>query len=187
MDNQLLGFTRLAATVARRVAPAPGRFAQPAPAPPAMLAALLLRERLRLTYRGLEDLLRLSGPLRRALGLRDVPDHSTLWWFARRHASPALRDAALAETVHHARGAAERAPQVALDSTGLFLSHTSWYFAWRAKRDRGQRSRASLSTAQVGGRSPGGSGRSSCWRNACGPGRAGTSPTCRPSRRRPRG
>ena len=104
-----------------------------------MLAALLLRERLRLTYRGLEDLLRLSGPLRHALGLRDVPDHSTLWWFARRHASPALLDAALAETVRLARGGTGRADQVALDSTGLFLSHTSWYFAWRAKRDRGQR------------------------------------------------
>ena len=36
-------------------------------------------------------------------------------------------------------GAAERASQVALDSTGLFLSHTSWYFAWRARRDRGRR------------------------------------------------
>jgi hypothetical protein len=28
---------------------------------------------------------------------------------------------------------------VALDSTGLWLSHTSRYFAWRAKRERGQR------------------------------------------------
>ena len=80
-----------------------------------MLTALLLRERPRLTYRGLEDLLRLSGPLRRALGLRGVPDHSTFWWFARRHASPAMLDAALAETVRLARGGTGRADQVALD------------------------------------------------------------------------
>ena len=102
-----------------------------------MLAALLLRERLRLTYRGLEDLLRLSRPLRRALGLRDAPEHSTLWWFARRHASPSLLDTVLAETVRLVRDGVERAPQVALDSTGFFLSHTSWFFAWCAKRDRG--------------------------------------------------
>ncbi|HEX8374552.1 MAG TPA: transposase [Geminicoccaceae bacterium] len=139
MDNHLLRFTRLAAAVARRVAPTSSRFAQTTHAPAAMLAALLLRERLRLTYRGLEDLLRLSSPLRRALGLRAVPDHSTLWWFARRHASPDLLDAALVETVRRARGRPPKAAQVALDSTGLFLSHTSWYFAWRAKRDRGQR------------------------------------------------
>lgn len=139
MTNDLLRFAKLAAAVARRVGPAPNRFAQPRHPPAAMLAALLLRERLRLTYRGLEDLLHLSAPLRRSLGLRHVPDHSTLWWFARRHASPDLLDAALAETVRRGRGPAPRAAQVALDSTGLFLSHTSWYFAWRARRDRGQR------------------------------------------------
>lgn len=139
MDNELLRFARLAAAVARRVAPPPSRFARPAYAPAALFAALLLRERLRLTYRGLEDLLRLSGQLRRVFGLRVVPDHSTIWWFARRHVGPGLMDAALGETVRRARGATERAAQVALDSTGLFLSHTSRYFEWRAKRDRGQR------------------------------------------------
>ena len=77
MDNEPLRFARLAAAVARRVAPAPSRFATPAYAPAALFAALLLRERLRLTYRGLEDLPRLSGQLRRAFGLRVAPDHST--------------------------------------------------------------------------------------------------------------
>lgn len=98
-----------------------------------------LKTRLRLTYRGLEDLLRLSGPLRRVSGLRVVPDHATVWWFARRRVGPGLLDAALAETVRRARGGAERAAQVALDCTGLFLSHTPRHFARRAKRDRGQR------------------------------------------------
>jgi hypothetical protein len=139
MDNELLRFARLAAAVARRAARPPSRFARPAYAPAALFAALLLRERLRLTYRGLEDLLRLSGQLRRVFGLRVVPDHATVWWFARRRVEPGMLDAALAETVRRARGGAERAAQVALDSTGLFLSHTSRYFAWRAKRDRGQR------------------------------------------------
>lgn len=139
MDNELLRFVRLAVTVARRVAPTPSRFATPAYAPASLFALLLLRERLRLTYRGLEDLLRLSGQLRRLLGVRDVPDHATVWRFARRHAGPDLLDAALTETVRRARGHAERASQIALDSTGLFLAHTSRYFEWRAKRHRGQR------------------------------------------------
>jgi hypothetical protein len=140
MDNQLLRFARLAAAVARRASPAPSRYAHPAYPPAALFAALLLRERLRLTYRGLEDLLGLSSQLRRLLGLRRAPDHSTLWWFARQHVGPDLLDAALADTVRRARASdGSRATQVALDSTGLFLTHTSRYFAWRAKRDRGQR------------------------------------------------
>ncbi len=106
MDNELLRFARLVAAAARRAAPAPSRFATPAYAPAALLAMLPLRERLRLTYRGLEDLLRLSGQLRRVFGLRAVPDHATLWWFARRHVGPGLLDAALGETVRRARGGA---------------------------------------------------------------------------------
>ncbi|WP_043341668.1 transposase [Belnapia moabensis] len=139
MDNELLRFAQLAVTVARRVAPTPSRFATPTYAPASLFALLLLRERLRLTYRGLEDLLRLSDQLRRLLGLRAVPDHATVWRFARRHAGPDLLDAALNETVRRARGGTERASQIALDSTGLFLAHTSRYFEWRAKRHRGQR------------------------------------------------
>ena len=73
MDNELLRFARLSVAVARRVAPGPSRFATSAYAPAALFALLLLRERLRLTYRGLEDLLRLTGQLRRVLGLRAVP------------------------------------------------------------------------------------------------------------------
>ena len=143
MDNEPLRFARFAAAVARCASPPPNRFARPAHAPAALFAALFaalpLRERLRLTHRGLEDLLRLSGRLRRAFGLRAVAGHATAWRFARRHVGPGLLDAASAETVRRARSGAERAAQVALDSTGLFLSHTSRCFAWRAKRDRGQR------------------------------------------------
>ena len=67
-----------------------------------------------------------------------MPDHSTFWWFARRWLGPDLITAALADTVRRVRPSGHRR-QVALDSTGLWLSHTSRYFAWRAKRDRGQR------------------------------------------------
>ena len=138
MDNELLRFARLAASVARRASPPTHRLARPAYAPATLFAALLLRERLRLIYRGLEDLLRLSGPPRRAFGLRVVPDHSTVWWFARRRVEPGLLDGALAETVRCARGGAEKAAQVALDSTGLFLSHASRRAA-RRRRSRPRR------------------------------------------------
>jgi hypothetical protein len=67
-----------------------------------------------------------------------VPDHSALWWHARRRVGPDLLGAALAETVRRIEPRPEPR-QIALDSTGLWLSYTSWYFAWRAKRDRGQR------------------------------------------------
>jgi hypothetical protein len=51
----------------------------------------------------LEDLLRLSRRLRRLFGLQIVPDHSSLWWFARHHLSPEQIEAALRETVRRAR------------------------------------------------------------------------------------
>jgi hypothetical protein len=140
MDNELLRFARAAITVARRSVPARlSRFAHPVYTPAGLFAALLLREHLRLTYRSLEDLLRIAAPLRRLFGFRLVPDHSTLWWFARRHLGDDLVIAALRETVAKVRGFPARARQVALDSTGLWLSHTSWYFAWRARHDRRQR------------------------------------------------
>jgi hypothetical protein len=80
MDNELLRLARLAMVTARRVVPPRlSRHAGPIYHPASLLAALLLRERLRLTYRGVVDLLRLSDRLRRLFGLRIVPDHSTLW------------------------------------------------------------------------------------------------------------
>ena len=84
MDNELLRFARLAIATARRVVPPRlSRHADPSYHPASLSAALLLREHLRLTYRAAEDLLRLSDRLRRLLGLRIVPDRSTLWWFGR--------------------------------------------------------------------------------------------------------
>src|SRR3954463_15522366 len=109
MGNEPLCFVRLAVAVARRVAPAPIRFAATAYAPAALFALLLLRERLRVTYRGLEHLLRLSGQLHRVLGLRAIPAHATAWRFVHRHVSPHPMDAALGETVRCGREEVELA------------------------------------------------------------------------------
>jgi hypothetical protein len=79
LDNQLLRFARLAMATARRVVPPRlSKYADPVYHPASLLAALLLREHLRLTYRGIEDLYGLSDRLRRLFGLHIVPDHSTL-------------------------------------------------------------------------------------------------------------
>jgi hypothetical protein len=140
MDNELLRFARLAMATARRaVPPRLSRHASPTYHPASLLAALLLKEHLRLTYRAAEDLLRLSDRLRRLLGLRIVPDHSTLWWFGRRHLTPDFLAAALEETVARVVGRLRGPRLVALESTGLWLSHASRYFEWRAKRGRRQR------------------------------------------------
>jgi hypothetical protein len=151
--NQLQAFARLALTVARRVLPAHGhKFAPKTYTQPQLLACLLVKEHLRLDYRGAQDLLELSDGLRAALSLRQAPDHSTLWWFAQHKVTPELLQQALAETVRllegdDSTGGPSGGPpsgkksegQVALDSTGLFLHHTSRYYEWRARRERGQR------------------------------------------------
>ena len=82
-----------------------------------------MREHLRLTYRAAEDLLRLSDRLRRLLARRIVPDHPTLWWFGRRHLNPDLIAAVLGETVARVAGRLRGPRLVALDATGLWLSH----------------------------------------------------------------
>jgi len=89
MDHELLRFARASMAVARGSVPLRRtKYAHPAYPATGLFAALLLQERLRLTYRGLEDVPGLSRRLRRLPGLRIVPDHSSLWWFARHHLSP---------------------------------------------------------------------------------------------------
>src|SRR5688572_22033110 len=98
--NQLQVFARLALTVSHRVLPAHShKFAPKTYTQPQLLACLLVKEHLRLDYRGAQDLLELSDGLRAALSLRQSPDHSTLWWFAQHKITPALLQQALAETV----------------------------------------------------------------------------------------
>jgi hypothetical protein len=152
--NQLEAFARLALAVSKRILPAHShKFSPKTYTQPQLLACLLVKEHLRLDYRGAQDLLELSDGLRAALSLRQAPDHSTLWWFAQHKVTPELLQQALAETVcllaeqdsssgGTAGGESPRKKsvrQVALDSTGLFLHYTSRYYEWRAKRERGQR------------------------------------------------
>jgi hypothetical protein len=145
-----LVFAQTALSVAQQVLPpraskfAPGIFTQPQ-----LLACLLIKEYLHLDYRATEELLSLSDGLREALSLSRAPDHSMLWWFMRHRLTAEIVQNALKETVRRVEPAvppregncrADRPLRlVALDSTGLWLSYSSRYFQWRAKRERGQR------------------------------------------------
>ena len=141
-NNELLRFAWLEMATARRIMPPrPSKYADPTYHPASLFAALLLKEHLRLTYRGTEDRLRLADRLRRLFALRAVPDHSTLWWFGRWHLTAELFAAAIEETVARVVGALRGPRLVVLESTGLWRSHASHDFEWRAKRGRGQRGR----------------------------------------------
>ena len=163
--NRLRQFATLALAVSKRVLPNHGsKFAPKTYTQPQLLACLLLKEYLRLDYRTAQEMLELSDGLRSALELSRVPDHSTLWWFARHKLKPEVLQAALEETVHRFEHSLQRFSDgndtdegsqpkgddgasrnecstrvVALDSTGLFLTYSSRYFRWRAKHERGQR------------------------------------------------
>ena len=90
--QDLLQFARLAYRLAGHVVPPPysSKFSPKKFTQPSLLACLCLKEYLKLDYRGLEALLVSATELRVALGLRTVPDHSTLHWFARHQVKPRL-------------------------------------------------------------------------------------------------
>jgi hypothetical protein len=151
MHNRLLTFARLAIRVAERVLPQYAhKFAPRTYTQPQLFACLLLKEYLKLNYRAAEEVLDASERLCAVLGLSCVPDHSTLWHFARHKLTPELIEQALTETVWllnadrtttHDSGAERPLRCVALDSTGLWTTHASRYSeARRGDTPRKQRS-----------------------------------------------
>jgi hypothetical protein len=102
-----------------------------------LATCVLLKEYRQLDWRGIEALLTLSPSLRRALGLRRVPDFSTLWRFARRWLDAAHLGRLLAELLRRL----QLPPlNVAVDSTGLDPGRTSRYYVMR-RRQCGHRKR----------------------------------------------
>ena len=68
------------------------------------------------------------------IGLRIVPDHSTLWWFGPRHL-----DATIRETVDRVIGRLREPRWSRSNSTSFWSWHASCYFEWRAERGWRQR------------------------------------------------
>lgn len=125
----LLRFAKLARQVAEAELPCYShRFAPHRYTLAQLCACCLLKVVLRQDLRGIETLLAVSPPLRRALGLRRVPDHSTLCRFEHRWLTPQRLDKMLGGVCALAEISRDT---VAADSTGLDPSVASAYFQGR--------------------------------------------------------
>jgi hypothetical protein len=115
---------------------------------PQLLACLVLRAYLKLTYRGVVELLEASDALRGALGLlHSVPAHTTLKEFADRVLTPALLDQAVGAVLALLLERGLVVAQVAADSTGVETSGASAHFRSRSKRTRSGYVKLSLAVA----------------------------------------
>ena len=130
--QDLLQVARLAYRLAAHILPAysskfsPKKFTQPS-----LLACLCLKEYLKLDYRGLEALLASAAELRVALGLRTVPDHSTLHWFARHQVKPRLLVQVLDAAARLFPRRRNGRHVVAVDATGFSRRPASRYYSLR--------------------------------------------------------
>jgi hypothetical protein len=135
-SNPIIRFTRLALALGRDTLPddshpkSPRTYTQPQ-----LLACLLIRAYLKLSYRRTADLLGVSDGLRDALGLdaAELPDHSTLQKFAGRAVTDASIDDALAALL---RRVAPGPDAAAIDSTGLETGSASARYVARSGRRR---------------------------------------------------
>jgi hypothetical protein len=113
----------------------PKKFTQPQ-----LLACLVIKEFLRLDYRGMHMLLKEWSDLRAVLDLTKVPHYTTLCAADKRLLGKAKADAMLDAVLKHCRKAkllSRRTRQAAIDSTGLESRHVSAYYTQRCKRHEG--------------------------------------------------
>jgi hypothetical protein len=141
-NNLLLNVASLSMTVCRRhLTPyshrmSPRRFTQAQ-----LMTCLMLRAYLKTTYRGVIDILQASEGLRECLGLRFVPNYSTLKKFSDRIASPELVDALLGQILRLVK---DPATEVAIDSTGMESTTASAHYQARRGLHRHQYVKLSL-------------------------------------------
>lgn len=122
----------------RRVATYASRFSRRDFTQPQLLACLILRGSMGLTYRGVCDLLHASPVLRETLGLRKVPHFTTLESFANGGQTARITDELLGELLRLVTGADRPAvEEIALDSTGFTTTRASVYYTLRARRHNG--------------------------------------------------
>lgn len=134
--SELLAVVALSMRVGRRCmrayshAKSPKVFTQPQ-----LLTCLILKAYTKTTYRGVIELLALMPAVYEAIGLRQLPDHSTLCKFAERKDVQTVVDRCLAELVKEV-GASERIVEAAADSTGMETSAASVHFMAASGRKR---------------------------------------------------
>jgi hypothetical protein len=140
-SKSTLTVARMALRAARDVWPdyarpkSPRKFTQPQ-----LAACLIVKEFLRVDYRGLQARLAEWSDLRAVLGLTRVPHFTTLCAASRRLLNTGGADALLAATLALCRKAKllpQRSRLAAIDSTGLESRHVSAYFTQRCQRHCG--------------------------------------------------
>ena len=101
-----------------------------------LMSCLILRAYLKMTYRGVVDLLAASSSLRQCLGLGEkLPHYTTLQKFSARSQVLAIAEKMVAAIGRAAQPTAKEAPEsAAMDSTGLSTSVASQYFRSRSGR-----------------------------------------------------
>jgi hypothetical protein len=130
----LLAFARTALDVGRAVLPPyRSRFSKHQFTQPQLLAILCLMRYEDWTFREAEVRLSEHGELRQVLGLKSVPDFTTLYRFLRRLEGQTI-ERAVGETVRRMRGGLHPCrprARVAVDATGLAQGAVSTYFVRR--------------------------------------------------------
>lgn len=102
-----------------------------------LMSCLILRSYLKVTYRGLVDLLAGHDTLRRILGMEEkLPHYTTLQKFSARKDVLAVADAMIAQIGSAALRMAGKKPAIAIDSTGMETTTASAHFTSRAGRQR---------------------------------------------------
>jgi hypothetical protein len=143
--NLLIRVARLALAVAAEELPpyshpkSPHKYTQPQ-----LLACLVIRAFMKLTYRQTTELLEESEGLRQALGLKSVPRHTTLEEFASRVPGPELLDRLLAIVL---KRDGRRVVEIAGDSTGLSATGASAHYVARSGKAGGHYLKLSLIVA----------------------------------------
>ena len=100
---------------------------------PQLFAILILKYFLKTDFRGIEVLLTEWPELRRVLGLKKVPDYSTLWYAHQRLLKDTRFERLLTTVFEQARQAQllGEKPTVAIDATGLESRHVSAHYVHR--------------------------------------------------------
>lgn len=143
-NNSLIATVTLAHRLARRCMKpyahpkSPQRFTQAQ-----LLACLVLKANLKLTYRGLSDLLEVSQPLREAIGLSQTPHYTTLQKFGASEDLGPVLDAVLRATLREVNESGVT-PDVAIDATGMESGCASAHYISRSGKKRSRWIRVSV-------------------------------------------
>lgn len=106
---------------------------------PQLMTCLVMRSYWKTTYRGVIEQLEVSGELRRAMGLGQLPNYSTLNKFAHRVGVLDVLDQMLATLARAAQASDESAcKESAMDATGLETSSASAHYISRSGKRRRQ-------------------------------------------------